>query len=119
MTFFCSSRDFGAPLTKGPLLLRIEHFASFLSAVRRRRKVRRRRGRDPMQQPLARGESFSIGSHIQAKSSLVRYRSRPDESFHELRTAMHHQISPNRERAVNLSILATSGPGEFPRIESN
>ena len=31
---------------------------------------------------------------------------------------MHHQPQ-NRERAVNLSILPVSGPGEVPRVESN
>jgi hypothetical protein len=30
----------------------------------------------------------------------------------------YHQLS-NQERAVNLSILLTSEPGEFPRVESN
>ena len=31
---------------------------------------------------------------------------------------MHHH-PPNQERAINLSILTVSGPGEFPRVESN
>jgi hypothetical protein len=31
---------------------------------------------------------------------------------------MHHHPS-NQERALNLSILLKSGPGEFPRVESN
>jgi hypothetical protein len=31
---------------------------------------------------------------------------------------MHHQ-PPNQERALNLSILTVSGPGEFSRVESN
>ncbi|EMC26045.1 hypothetical protein SMU86_10567, partial [Streptococcus mutans U2A] len=34
------------------------------------------------------------------------------------RTAMHHHPQ-NQERALNLSILIVSGPGEFPRVESN
>ena len=31
---------------------------------------------------------------------------------------MHHHIE-NEERAINLSILAVPGPGEFFRVESN
>jgi hypothetical protein len=31
---------------------------------------------------------------------------------------MHHH-PPNQERALNLSILLVSGPGEVPRVESN
>ena len=31
---------------------------------------------------------------------------------------MHHH-PPNRERALNLSILPVSGPGEISRVESN
>jgi hypothetical protein len=31
---------------------------------------------------------------------------------------MHHQPQ-DQERAINLSILIVSGPGEFPRVESN
>ncbi len=31
---------------------------------------------------------------------------------------MHH-LPQNQERALNLSILTVSGPGEFPRVESN
>jgi hypothetical protein len=31
---------------------------------------------------------------------------------------MHHHPY-NQERAINLSILSMSGPGEFPRVESN
>jgi len=31
---------------------------------------------------------------------------------------MHHQRY-NYERALNLSILSISGPGKFPRVESN
>jgi hypothetical protein len=50
--------------------------------------------------------------------SLARYRNKPDKSLHELRTAMHHH-PPNHEKAINLSILTVSGPGEFPRVESN
>ena len=53
-----------------------------------------------------------------AGQSLVRYRNKPDKSLHQLRTAMHHH-PPNRERALNLSILPVSGPGEFSRVESN
>jgi len=30
-----------------------------------------------------------------------------------------HYHQPNQERALNLSILAVSGPGEVPRVESN
>jgi hypothetical protein len=50
--------------------------------------------------------------------SLARYRNKPDKSLHELRTAMHHH-PPNHEKAINLSILTVSGPGEFSRVESN
>ena len=32
--------------------------------------------------------------------------------------AMNHHPS-NQERAINLSILPMSGPGKFPRVESN
>ncbi|KAH3798840.1 hypothetical protein DPMN_152443 [Dreissena polymorpha] len=38
--------------------------------------------------------------------------------LHQLATAMHHHL-PNQERALNLSILTVSGPGEVPRVESN
>jgi len=31
---------------------------------------------------------------------------------------MHH-FPQNQERAINLSILIVSGPGKFPRVESN
>ncbi len=31
---------------------------------------------------------------------------------------MHH-FPQNQERAINLSILTVSGPGEFPGVESN
>jgi hypothetical protein len=31
---------------------------------------------------------------------------------------MHHHPK-DQERALNLSILILSGPGEFPRVESN
>ena len=41
-----------------------------------------------------------------------------DNSLHQPRTAMHHHPQ-NQERAINLSILTMSGPGEFPRVESN
>ena len=49
---------------------------------------------------------------------LVRYRNKADNLRHELRTAMHHHPK-DQERALNLSILILSGPGEFPRVESN
>ena len=50
--------------------------------------------------------------------SLVRYRNKTDKLLQELRAAMHH-FPPNQERALNLSILSVSGPGEFSRVESN
>ena len=49
------------------------------------------------------------------RSSLVRYQNRPDKMFHKLRTAMHHH-SQDQERAFDLSILFTSGPGEFSHV---
>jgi hypothetical protein len=36
-----------------------------------------------------------------------------------LSVAMHNYHPQNQERALNLSILIVSGPGEFPRVESN
>ena len=64
--------------------------------------------------------AFSIDAALiyLAGKSLVRYRNQPDRSLHQLRTAMHHHPL-NRERAINLSVLTMSGPGEFPRVESN
>eukprot|EP01015_Nassula_variabilis_P036108 TRINITY_DN923_c0_g1_i12.p1 TRINITY_DN923_c0_g1~~TRINITY_DN923_c0_g1_i12.p1 ORF type:complete len:209 (-),score=-33.97 TRINITY_DN923_c0_g1_i12:783-1409(-) len=53
-----------------------------------------------------------------AGQGLVRQRNQPDKSLHQLRTAMHHHPQ-NQERALNLSILTMSGPGKFPRVESN
>ncbi len=50
--------------------------------------------------------------------SLVRYRNEPDKLLHQLRTPMHHNLQ-NRERAINLSILSMSGPGEISRVELN
>ncbi len=57
-------------------------------------------------------------AHYLVGQSLVRYRNKPDKSLHQLRTAMHHH-PPNQERALNLSILTVSGPGEFSRVGSN
>ena len=34
-------------------------------------------------------------------------------------TRMFYHHPQNQERALNLSILIVSGPGEFPRVESN
>ena len=44
---------------------------------------------------------------------LVRSRNQPDESLHQLRTAVHHHPQ-NQERAINMSILTMSGPDKFP-----
>ncbi len=52
------------------------------------------------------------------RRDLVRYRNKPDKSLHQLRTAMHHHPS-NQERAINLSILTMSCPGEFSCVGLN
>ena len=62
--------------------------------------------------------NWAASRHYLAGQSLVRYWNWPDKSHHQLRTAMHHH-PPNQERAINLSILTVSGPGEFSRVESN
>jgi hypothetical protein len=62
--------------------------------------------------------SFSHRTVYLVGQSLVRYRNQPDKSLHQPGTAMHHHPL-NQERAINLSILSMSGPGKFPRVESN
>jgi hypothetical protein len=56
--------------------------------------------------------------HYLINYGLVRYRTKPDKSLHQLKTAMH-RLPQDQERAINLSILVVSGLGKFPRVESN